>query len=64
MAIEDALLTAVSAAYGYALGKYALATALGRPVDRALDITVQQTLAQMIQAHLREVLGVEMPQPI
>ncbi len=61
VAIEDALLTAVSAAYGYAMGKYALATALGRPVDRALDITVQQTLAHMIQAYLREVLGVEMP---
>lgn len=63
VAIEDALLTAVSAAYGYAMGKYALATALGRPVDRALDITVQQTLAHMIQAYLREVLGVEMPHP-
>ena len=61
VAIEDALLTAVSAAYGYAIGKYALATALGRPVDHALDVTVQHTLAQMIQAHLREVLGVEMP---
>lgn len=60
-AIEDALMTAVAAAYGYAMGKYALASALGRPADAALDATIRETLAHMLQAHLREVLGIELP---
>lgn len=60
-AIEDALMTAVAAAYGYAMGRYALAAALGRPADEALDRTIRETLAHMLQAHLREVLGIQLP---
>src|SRR5262245_14992704 len=50
--IELALLTAVSAAYGYAIGKYALVGALGRPPSRELDAAVQDTLAGMIERHV------------
>lgn len=57
--VELALLTAVSAAYGYALGKYALAGALGRQVSGTLDTQVQQTLAAMVQAHIRAELGID-----
>lgn len=57
--VELSLLTAVSAAYGYALGKYALAGALGRQVGGALDAQVQQTLAAMVRAHIRAELGIE-----
>ena len=63
VAIENALIAAVSAAYGYAMGKYAMAAAVGRPPGRELDETVQQTLAQMIQTHLREALGVDLRAP-
>ena len=59
-AIENALLTAVSAAYGYAMGKDALASALGRSPGPELGEAVQETLAQMLQAHLREVLGADL----
>ncbi|MEO8705411.1 MAG: helix-turn-helix domain-containing protein [Kofleriaceae bacterium] len=51
--IELALLTAVSASYGYALGKYALVGALGREVSGALDKQVYETLAAMLESHLR-----------
>jgi AcrR family transcriptional regulator len=57
--VELALLTAVSAAYGYALGKYALAGALGRQASGALDAEVQKTLAAMVRAHIRAELGIE-----
>lgn len=57
--VELALLTAVSAAYGYALGKYALCGALGRQASGALDAQVQQTLAAMVQAHIRAELGID-----
>jgi len=63
VAIENALITAVSAAYGYAMGKLAMASAVGRPPGKELDDTVLATLAQMIQAHLRELLGIELPGP-
>lgn len=56
--IELTLLTAVSAAYGYALAKYALVGGLGRQPSAALDAEVQHTLAQMMQAHLRTELGI------
>lgn len=56
--IELALLTAVSAAYGYALAKYALVGGLGRQPSAALDAEVQQTLAAMLQAHIRAELGI------
>jgi AcrR family transcriptional regulator len=52
-----ALLTAVAAAYGYALNKYALAAGLGRVANAELDADVQRTLAEMLQAFLRSRLG-------
>ena len=57
--VEIALLTAVSAAYGYALGKYALAGALGRVASGELDAEVQRTLAGMVRTHIRTELGIE-----
>jgi AcrR family transcriptional regulator len=51
-AIELTLLTAVSAAFGYAVSKYALAGALGRGVSIDLDRGVRRTLAAMIQTYL------------
>jgi AcrR family transcriptional regulator len=51
--IEVTLLTAVSAAYGYALGKHALIAGLGRQPSRALDDQVRQTLGAMVLAHIR-----------
>jgi hypothetical protein len=51
--IELALLTAVSAAYGYATGKNALSRALGRQPGPDLDLGVQRTIATMVQAYLR-----------
>jgi AcrR family transcriptional regulator len=50
--IEVTLLTAVSAAYGYALGKHALVAALGRQPSRELDDQVRHTLAAMVLAHI------------
>jgi AcrR family transcriptional regulator len=50
--IEVTLLTAVSAAYGYALGKRALVGALGRQPSQELDDQVRQTLAAMVLAQL------------
>lgn len=54
--IEVTLLTAVSAAYGYALSKHALIAALGRQPSHELDDQVRETLAQMVLAHLRATL--------
>ena len=51
--VELALLTAVAAAYGYAIGKYALVGALGREASVELDKKVQQTLGDMLQVYLR-----------
>lgn len=51
--VELALVTAVAAAYGYAMGKYALVGALGREANVELDRQVQQTLGDMLQAYLR-----------
>jgi AcrR family transcriptional regulator len=51
--LELALLTAVSAAYGYAIGKHALVSALGRPPSRELDNDVERTLAAMLEAYVR-----------
>lgn len=59
--IELTLLTAVAAAYGYALAKYALVGALGREASGALDAQVQGTLATMVQSHLRAELGISIP---
>ncbi len=55
--VELALATAVAAAYGYAIGKHALAGALGREATRELDAEVQRTLGEMLRAHLRAELG-------
>ena len=54
--IELTLLTAVSAAYGYAISKDALVGALGRKPSAELDDQVRQTLAVMVQAHIRAAL--------
>jgi AcrR family transcriptional regulator len=51
--VEMSLVCAVAAAYGFAMGKYALAGALGREVSNELDHKVQKTLAEMIQVYLR-----------
>ncbi len=56
--VELTLLTAVAAAYGYALAKYALVGGLGREASPALDAEVQHTLAAMVQAHIRQELGI------
>lgn len=49
---ELALMTSVAAALGYAVAKYALAGAAGRPVNEALDDAVKTTLAGMLQTYL------------
>jgi AcrR family transcriptional regulator len=54
--VELTLLTAVSAAYGYALAKHALVGALGREPSSELDVQVRDTLAVMLHAHLRAAL--------
>jgi AcrR family transcriptional regulator len=51
--VEIALLTAVSAAYGYALAKHVLAGALGREPSRELDDQVREALGAMVHTHLR-----------
>lgn len=61
--IELTLLAAVAAAYGYALGKYALAGAAGREVSGELDREVLDTIANMIESHLRYELGITVPRP-
>jgi TetR/AcrR family transcriptional regulator, repressor for neighboring sulfatase len=55
--IELALITAVAAATGYAVSKAALAGAIGREPSAALDAGVRKTLAGMLQAYLRERIG-------
>jgi TetR/AcrR family transcriptional regulator, repressor for neighboring sulfatase len=51
--VEITLLTAVSAAYGYALAKHTLAPALGREPSPELDDEVRHTLATMVQTQIR-----------
>lgn len=50
--VELAMMTAVAAAYGYAIGKYALTGSAGKQPSRELDEKVQATLTQMVQAHI------------
>ncbi len=52
-----ALVTAVAAAIGYSVSKYALAGAIGREPSPELDAGVRGTLASMLQAYLRETIG-------
>ena len=61
--IEVALLVAVASAYGYAIGKYALAGALGRAPSGELDREVLETVGRMVEAHLRYELGLTLPRP-
>jgi TetR/AcrR family transcriptional regulator, repressor for neighboring sulfatase len=51
--VEITLLTAVSAAYGYALVKHTLAPALGREPSHELDDEVRHALAAMVQTQIR-----------
>jgi TetR/AcrR family transcriptional regulator, repressor for neighboring sulfatase len=51
--LELVLLTAVSAAYGYAIAKTALAGALGRQPSHELDEQVRTTLGAMVHSHIR-----------
>jgi AcrR family transcriptional regulator len=55
--IELSLVTSVAAALGYAFSKAALAGAIGQQPSEELDRRVQQTLAAMIQAYTRDVIG-------
>jgi AcrR family transcriptional regulator len=59
--LELAILTAVSAAYGYMLNKTALTAALGRVPSPELDDKVRQTLAVMLQSYLASALGSTIP---
>jgi AcrR family transcriptional regulator len=59
--LELAILTAVAAAYGYALHKHALVAALGRRPSAALDDAVRDTLAGMLQSYLQARLGASIP---
>jgi AcrR family transcriptional regulator len=56
--MELTLTTAVASAYGYALAKHALVGALGRETSGALDTQIKETLAGMVQAYLRQELGI------
>jgi AcrR family transcriptional regulator len=51
--VELSLVTAVAAAYGYAIGKYALVGAIGREASVELDAQVENTLTEMLQSYLR-----------
>jgi AcrR family transcriptional regulator len=55
--VELAMITAIAAAYGYAIGKYALTGSAGKQPSRELDDNVQATLTQMVQAHIRAQLA-------
>ncbi|MFN0248510.1 MAG: TetR/AcrR family transcriptional regulator [Kofleriaceae bacterium] len=51
--VELTMMTAVAAAYGYAIGKYALTGSAGKQPSRDIDDKVQATLTQMVHAHIR-----------
>jgi AcrR family transcriptional regulator len=51
--VELALVTTVSAAFGYAATKVSLASSIGQPVSPVLDRKVRKTLTAMLQAYLR-----------
>jgi TetR/AcrR family transcriptional regulator, repressor for neighboring sulfatase len=55
--LELALVTAVAAATGYAVSKASLAGAIGQEPNAALDAAIRKTLADMLQAYLRERIG-------
>lgn len=55
--VELTLMTAVAAALGYAISKYALAGAACRQVGSALDTSIRLTLAEMVRSYLTAQLG-------
>lgn len=55
--VELALMTAVAAALGYAISKYALAGAAGKQVCGPLDESIRKTLAGMVRSYLTDQLG-------
>lgn len=55
--VELTLMTAVAAALGYAISKYALAGAAGRQVGTTLDDSIRITLAEMVRSYLAAQLG-------
>jgi AcrR family transcriptional regulator len=59
--LELSILTAVSAAYGYALNKHALTAALGRTPSPDFDERVRHTLAGMLQSYVAARLGSTIP---
>lgn len=59
--IEEALATAVAAAFGWAMSKNPIAGAIGRPLTPALRARIQATLAGMVQSYLREAIGPMIP---
>jgi AcrR family transcriptional regulator len=52
-AVEHALLIAMAAAFGYALGKPGLLGSLGQSASPATDAAVQATLAAMVRDHIQ-----------
>ena len=50
--IERALVVAVAAAYGYAIGRRGLLAALGREPSSAFDASFRSTLAEMVRGHV------------
>jgi AcrR family transcriptional regulator len=59
--IEEALATAVAAAFGWSMSKNPIAGAIGRPLTPALRERIQATLAGMVQSYLRETIGPLIP---
>jgi AcrR family transcriptional regulator len=59
--IERALVTAVAAAFGWAMSKVPLAASIGREPTRRLQDEVRGTLAGMVQLYLREAIGPLVP---
>jgi len=55
--VEQTLMTAVAAALGYAISKYALAGAAGKQVGLELDAQIRTTLANMVRSYLAAELG-------
>jgi len=59
--IERALVTAVAAAFGWAMSKGPLAASIGREPTRLLQDEVRGTLAGMVQMYLRTAIGPLVP---
>jgi len=59
--IELTLATAVAAAFGWAMSKYPIAGAIGRPVSPALQDEMRTTLAGMVRSYLAATIGPQIP---